>query len=90
MLHFSLITNPSPLILRRSAAMWANKIGETESTVTYRVTPFGADFDHQSKDRRSVTFDLDAQTAECVSLETGKRNTNSNAKRTRQLAQLRA
>jgi hypothetical protein len=40
--------------------------------VTYKVTPFGRKFDHKTKDRRLVLFDLKRGTADCLSLATGE------------------
>jgi hypothetical protein len=52
--------------------MWATKYDQGEFTVTYRVVPHGKAFEHKTKDRRLVLFDLRRRVAECLSFETGE------------------
>ena len=52
--------------------MWATKYDSGAHTLSYRVVPHGKEFEHKSKDRRIVLFDLKRGTADCLSLETGE------------------
>lgn len=63
---------PSEHVKRRSDAMWAVKTKTVGGRVTYRVTPYGASFDHHHKSKRIVTIDLEAGTAECIDRFTGE------------------
>lgn len=63
---------PSAHVIERARLMWATKYDQGEHTVIYKVIPFGAAFDHKSKDRRLVMFDSRRRVAECLSLETGE------------------
>lgn len=72
MLNLTKVTQPSELIQRRAKRMWATKYDQGAHTISYRVVPFGAKFNHQQKDRRIVLFDLKRGTADCLSLETGE------------------
>jgi len=73
MLNLTLITEtPSELIQARSKKMWATKYDQGAHTISYKVVPHGKDFEHLTKDRRIVLFDLKRRTADCLSLETGE------------------
>jgi hypothetical protein len=72
MINLSDIHFPSDHIKNRAARMWANKYDSGNHTISYRVTPHGKEFDHKTKDRRLVLFDLRRRVAECLSLETGE------------------
>lgn len=72
MLNLTNNTEPSLHIRDRASRMWATKYDQGQHTVIYRVVPFGAKHDHKSKDRRLVVFDVNRQTADCLSLETGE------------------
>jgi hypothetical protein len=73
MLNLNNITEkPSELIQARARRMWATKYDQGAHTISYRVVPHGAKFNHQHKDRRIVLFDLRRGTADCLSLETGE------------------
>lgn len=52
--------------------MWATKYDSGAHTLSYRVVPHGSRFQHKTKDRRLVLFDLKRGVAECLSLETGE------------------
>lgn len=52
--------------------MWATVYDRGQHTVSYKVVPFGAAFEHKAKDRRIVLFDLKRGTADCLSFETGE------------------
>jgi hypothetical protein len=52
--------------------MWATRYDAGSHTLSYKVVPFGTEFEHKSKDRRLVLFDLKRRIAECLSLETGE------------------
>ena len=56
----------------RARAMWATKYDQGEHTVIYKIVPWGRKFEHQTKDRRLVVFDVRRGTADCLSLETGE------------------
>lgn len=72
MINLNSISEPSAHVAERASKMWATKYDSGEHTVSYRVVPFGRKFDHQTKDRRLVVFDLRRATADCLSLETGE------------------
>lgn len=73
MLNLNNITErPSELIQARAKRMWATKYDQGAHTISYRVVPHGAKFNHQQKDRRIVLFDLRRETADCLSLEGGE------------------
>lgn len=72
MINLSDIDLPSVHITERAKRMWATKYDSGEHTISYKVVPFGAKFEHKSKDRRLILFDLKRRIAECLSLETGE------------------
>lgn len=72
MLNISDIRFPTEHVSKRARAMWATKYDSGERTITYRVVPHGPQYDHKTKDRRLVLFDLKRGVAECLSLETGE------------------
>lgn len=66
------IAMPSAHVQARAKKMWATRYDCGAHTISYKVVPFGAKFDHKTKDRRLVLFDLRRGIAECLSLETGE------------------
>lgn len=72
MINLSDIALPSEHIVARARLMWATKYDSGAHTLSYKVVPFGAKFEHKSKDRRLVLFDLKRRIAECLSLETSE------------------
>jgi len=66
------IAMPSEHIKARASLMWATRYDAGSHTLSYKVVPFGAKFEHKTKDRRLVLFDLKRGIAECLSLETGE------------------
>lgn len=72
MINLNSISEPSAHIQDRASRMWATRYDTGEHTVIYRVVPFGRKFEHQTKDRRLVVFDVKRATADCLSLETGE------------------
>lgn len=72
MINLTDIHFPSEHIRDRASAMWATKYDSGTHTLSYKVVPHGAKFEHKQKDRRLVLFDLKRRVAECLSLETGE------------------
>jgi len=72
MIHLHDIAVPSEHVKARASAMWATRYDVGSHTLSYKVVPFGAKFEHKTKDRRLVLFDLKRSIAECLSLETGE------------------
>ena len=72
MIDLSSIHFPSDRIRARARLMWATKYDSGAHTVSYKVVPHGKEFDHKTKDRRLVLFDLKRKVVECLSLETGE------------------
>jgi hypothetical protein len=72
MIHLTDVAMPSDHVQARSRLMWATRYDIGAHTISFKVVPFGAKFDHKTKDRRLVLFDLRRGIAECLSLETGE------------------
>lgn len=72
MINLTNIESPSLHVQERARSMWATKYDQGAHTLTYKVVPFGRKFEHKTKDRRLVLFDLRRRTADCLSLETGE------------------
>ncbi len=73
MIALSNITNPSQLVIRRARLMWATKCRSANpSLVVYLICPHGRDFNHQQKEKRIVTLDLNNKTAKCVKRFSGE------------------
>ena len=72
MIDLADISYPSEHVKARASAMWATKYDSGEHTLTYKVVPYGRKFEHKTKDRRLVLFDMKRRTADCLSLETGE------------------
>lgn len=71
-LSLTTIYQPSEHVEQRSRLMWATIHERGQFTVTYKVVPHGKEFEHKSKDRRLVRFDLRRELVECLSLESGE------------------
>jgi len=73
MIHLESISGePSAWIRGRAKNMWAVRTSaSTTNKLVYRVTPYGAEFDHHNKTKRIVVIDLDNRTAECADRFTG-------------------
>lgn len=72
MIKLTSIDEPSAHVKDRARAMWATRYDRGEFTISYKVVPFGKKYEHKTKDRRLVLFDLKRGVAECLSLETGE------------------
>lgn len=72
MINLTSVESPSLHVATRANLMWATRYDVGAHTLTYKVIPFGRKFDHKTKDRRLVLFDLRRGTADCLSLETGE------------------